>query len=246
MIHRERLLTPNMGQAETRINSKADLMKTILAATLLGLFCLAASVHAAEDDAASLDALLEGLPAEEAPAEKEPAATKPPQKAIVIDGEDIGTAPRSSDPVASIGQQMRDVKQRIEAGDTAEETQFMQKQIVSDLDKLLAQLNKQCSCKNPSPKPSSKPGGSGKPKGGSEPGQKSNKPSAQGSEEGTRQAEGAEETAADPHTVVREAWGHLPQRLREQVQAAAFERFLPQYEAVIEAYYERLAEENAP
>jgi hypothetical protein len=184
----------------------------------------------------NINSLLEGLSDEPAPAPKPTA----------IEGEDLGQPPADDNPLASIGQQMRQVKHRIDGGDTASETQFMQKQIVSDLDKLLEQLNKKCQggqCKNPSANPSPKPG-AGKPKGGSQPGQKSNRPGAQGSEEGVRKAEDVAETAADPKAAAREAWGHLPERLREQVQAAAFERFLPQYEEVIEAYYERLAEEQ--
>ena len=229
----------------------------IIVPTIVALLLLGGSPVLADDDLVpnddlqSIDYFLEGLP-DEPPAKQTPdEQPAKEQKPFVFPGEDIGEdigAPsEDANPLAGIGRQMRDVQKRIDGGDTASETQFMQKQIVSDLDKLLEQLNKQCNggqCNNPSQNAASKPG-AGKPKGGNQPGQASNRPNAQGSEEGTRKAEGVDETAADPRTVVREAWGHLPQRLREQVQAAAFERFLPQYESLIEAYYERLAEENS-
>ena len=39
------------------------------------------------------------------------------------------------------------------------------------------------------------------------------------------------------------AWGHLPERVRQQLQSAAIERFLPKYEDLIEQFYQRLAED---
>ena len=41
-------------------------------------------------------------------------------------------------------------------------------------------------------------------------------------------------------------WGHLPDKLRDEMQASLSEQFLPQYERLIEAYYQRLAEEGGP
>ena len=40
-------------------------------------------------------------------------------------------------------------------------------------------------------------------------------------------------------------WGQLPQRQREQMlQLGSFEEFLPKYDAMIEEYFKRLAEEK--
>ena len=46
--------------------------------------------------------------------------------------------------------------------------------------------------------------------------------------------------------ALKDVWGHLPPKLREQMQSGsfAFEQFLPKYEHLIEAYYTRLAEER--
>ena len=40
-------------------------------------------------------------------------------------------------------------------------------------------------------------------------------------------------------------WGHLPDRVREQLQQSYRERYLPGYEDLVEQYYEALAEEQA-
>ena len=43
--------------------------------------------------------------------------------------------------------------------------------------------------------------------------------------------------------LLRRHWGHLPAKLREQMQSSLKEQFLPKYERVIEDYYRRLAED---
>jgi hypothetical protein len=52
--------------------------------------------------------------------------------------------------------------------------------------------------------------------------------------------------AVDPKQVVGRLWGHLPDRLRHEMQSSFSEQFLPQYERLIEDYYKRLAEERSP
>lgn len=44
--------------------------------------------------------------------------------------------------------------------------------------------------------------------------------------------------------MISKAWGHLPTQVREQLQASMTERFLPQYESLIEAFYRSLAEKD--
>jgi len=41
-------------------------------------------------------------------------------------------------------------------------------------------------------------------------------------------------------------WGHLPDRLREQMQQSYHDRYLPEYEELVDAYFEALAEEPPP
>ena len=42
--------------------------------------------------------------------------------------------------------------------------------------------------------------------------------------------------------AIQRVWGHLEERLRQQMRTAGVESFLPEYEAMIEAYYKRLDE----
>ena len=44
--------------------------------------------------------------------------------------------------------------------------------------------------------------------------------------------------------MLKEVWGHLPARVREQMQNSASEQFLSKYEELIEKYYERLTEDS--
>ena len=43
--------------------------------------------------------------------------------------------------------------------------------------------------------------------------------------------------------VLRRFWGHLPEKIRDQMQSSMSEEFLPKYERLIEDYYRRLAED---
>ncbi len=56
----------------------------------------------------------------------------------------------------------------------------------------------------------------------------------------------AADPADDPMSLPSQAWGELPPQLREQLRSLAPEKFLPGYEALIEAYYRRLAEKRSP
>ena len=57
----------------------------------------------------------------------------------------------------------------------------------------------------------------------------------------------AEDARPDPELVkgmMKDTWGHLPAQAREEMLQNSPERFLPQYELLIERYYKRLAEEQ--
>lgn len=173
-------------------------------------------------------------------------AAKPvePPAADLEDGEDLG-AP-AADPLVAISRRMQRVGERMQQHDTGEATQRLQQRIVADLDQLLEQLNKQCSggqCQQPAAsKAGSKPG-TGKKAGTGE-----NTGTNQPAQESTERRDATATDAAAAEALQRELkaiWGHLPPKLREQLQSGLFEQFLPQYEQLIEAYYKRLAEESA-
>lgn len=44
-------------------------------------------------------------------------------------------------------------------------------------------------------------------------------------------------------SLVRDSWGNLPERARQELQSVSGEDFLPKYQRMIERYYRRLAEE---
>ncbi|MCX7426379.1 MAG: hypothetical protein NTW96_12245 [Planctomycetia bacterium] len=157
-------------------------------------------------------------------------------------------------PAVGIARRMRDVESRIARADCGNQTQQTQRQILADLDELIKQARKSCgqckpgdkkSCtgvqqRKPVAQPCNKPGeGQGKP---------GEKPS--GSNKGqigradpktpdTRRAD-VEQTK----TLMKQLWGELPQRDREQMLQLPVEEFLPEYELLIEDYFRRLSEEK--
>ena len=70
----------------------------------------------------------------------------------------------------------------------------------------------------------------------------SNKP-ATDSTERLGQENAASSDAAALEALVKQVWGHLPDRARQEMQNATVEDFLPKYQQAIEDYYRRLAEE---
>lgn len=123
----------------------------------------------------------------------------------------------------------------------------VQQQVVAQLDKLIAELSKQC--KNCNGQPSA-----GQPKPGqksqNKPGGKSGTPAASGQTAARDSTDRLESSNAKPvdkgdiEAVVKDLWGHLPERSREQMIQSFSEEFLPKYELEIEQYYRRLSEEN--
>jgi hypothetical protein len=123
----------------------------------------------------------------------------------------------------------------------------VQHQIISDLDKLIADLSKQCQCCNGQcqGEQSNKP-----PKPGENP--KPGKPGAAGSGRTAARdsTDRLDRSTAKPvdkgevNEMVKNLWGHLPERSREQMLQSFSDEFLPKYELEIEQYYRRLSEEQ--
>jgi hypothetical protein len=148
---------------------------------------------------------------------------------------DNDAAGESQNPLARIAEQMRAVESRIARHDTSPATQQAQQEIVESLDALLEQARQAAGSKKPDDE------GSGSAQAGVGNGQPAAGPprdSANRIERGTKeQAE-----TADVKDVLRRVWGHLPDKLRDEMQASLSEQFLPKYERLIEEYYKRLAE----
>ncbi len=165
-------------------------------------------------------------------------------------GEDIGQ-PSEDDPLLHISQEMRSVESLIPEQQKREHAVQLQQRIVEDLVKLIDQAEKQraqqqASGKNKKQQPSSKRESVQQPKRqpSSKPGKESNKPA----QDSTERMGKAENVRPDPEMLrglMKDSWGHLPAKTREQMLQNSPERFLPQYELMIEKYYKRLAEEQS-
>jgi hypothetical protein len=152
---------------------------------------------------------------------------------------DVTPAVQSDNPLAALAERMRAVEARIANKDTSPETQKLQKQILAELAALMEQAKKQGG--------GSKKPGNGPGKGSDQPGEGSGNPTAGPVRDSTNRIEqGTKEATetADVKDLLRRMWGHLPDKVRDQMQASLSEQFLPKYERLIEEYYKRLAEER--
>lgn len=189
------------------------------------------------------------------PAEKSPGATKRPTPEAATptptprpvvesgefaeEGEDIGARPAAR--LKKIRTRMESVRRQLEQGDSSQATQDLQAGIVAEFDALLARLE-QAGSKSPPPSGSAaataqKPTATPQPPASKD---------ATDSSQAARSQEAGAKTGIDAQELEREIWGQLPPQLREQLRNTVPERFLPGYEALIEAYYRRLSEQRRP
>ncbi len=173
-------------------------------------------------------------------------ATRPAADGVDVElqrrlgGEDLGSAPRDN-PLTHVAESMRDVQQRIGQQDTSRSTQQVQEQIVADLDMMLKQLQQQCqACQAAQSQAESQQAG----KAGTPQGQAAAKSPAEDSTTRLGQAETAETQAESQDSLLRQAWGQLPATVRQRMNSAAPEKFLPKYSKLIEDYFRRLSEER--
>ena len=183
----------------------------------------------------------------------EPAKSKPQtgmgQPDATQQGEDLGQPRQDATqsveplehPLARIGQEMREVEQRLVDSDSSQDTLEKQQAIIDQLELLIRQSRRR-SPKSSSGSDSRKPGsGSSTPQG-----DQATTRAAKPPRDSTPRLGQADPTEVGPggiQDLMAEMWGHLPVRLREQMQNVADVVFLPQYQELIEDYFERLAEE---
>ncbi len=162
-----------------------------------------------------------------------------------------GAAPRgqeaaSDNPFIKLSRQVRDAERRLKEADSGEQTQEMQRKIVEDLDKLIAQIEKQQQQKSQSQSQSKKPNSpqQGKkqpakqPKPGDQPGQEAEKPTDSGDQLANRKNE--KPTTGKLQDMLEKVWGELPERQRQDVMQASFDDFPAKYQYVIEEYFKTL------
>lgn len=194
----------------------------------------------------SLDSeLLEGLetiPADEA---AEPAAEPGKEQSP-----DIATS--DEDDFTRISKRMHEAERLIPQTESARTTRKLQKEIVSDLDKLIAQLEQQCKKCQGGASSGGKPSGqqTAKRENVKQPSQKpgDGEHDARNPARDSTQKLGKDEARkADMEQMkglLKDLWGQLPAKAREQMLQSSPEEFLPKYELLIEDYYRRLAEKQ--
>ncbi len=147
--------------------------------------------------------------------------------------------------LARIASRMREVEALMGEAKSGAPTQAMQAEIVNDLDKLI-----QAACR----RGGQSAAGAAKPKATSGSGKsKPPKPQDQGSANkskgqpgpgATPQGKPARVDMRQMQGLIKQLWGHLPPKARQQVSQAPVEQFLPKYELLIEQYFKTLAEQQ--
>lgn len=160
----------------------------------------------------------------------------------------------NKDPLGYISQEMRDAEASIPERRKQALTQALQQRIVDNLAQLIEQAEQQQAQQQQSSQKSSQEQQSAKRQSVKQPEQQAGKPSSgkdsqNPAQDSSNRMGQAQQVRPDPELLrglMKDAWGHLPEREREQMRQMAPEKFLPQYELLIERYYRRLAEERSP
>ncbi len=188
---------------------------------------------------------------EQKPPAGKPAVTEPKEGAA----EPAKSGPEAgANPLTPIIEKMKETGDRLGQGLLDDETRESQKQIVADLEKLLRQSRQKSqspqspqsnSSGNPESDPSSSQSDSPETQGGSGPAGGQRRKDQKDAAESTAQTEGGIPTDAErknQRRVLTDAvWGHLPPRVREELNRSISDRYLPEYEALVKRYYEALA-----
>ncbi len=180
---------------------------------------------------------------------------------VDLAGEDLGE--QAGNPLAAVRQSMLIAAGWLQRGAADARTQELQTDIVQRLDELIAELE-QASASEPPPNQTqreqatstSSSSQESQSTGGASAGQ--SQASAGDAPESQSEA-GASPAAStpgqrgapgdgivdlsDPQALQQSVWGHLPERLRTQMQSRMVESFLPSYREQIEAYFKALLEQ---
>ncbi len=170
--------------------------------------------------------LLKGLPSPKP-------STFPPSQSPMAEKNRVE---ESNDPIANLAARMRGVQNRMAKRDTSAMTQNEQRKIVADLDAMLQRANQ-----------SRKTAGNPNQAGGTQASTGNGVEAPHSPRDSTSRVERGDAQPTergDTKDVLRRIWGHLPEKLRDEMQSSFSEQFLPKYERLIEEYYKRLAEER--
>jgi len=184
-------------------------------------------------------------PPQDQPTTKKPSATDEELLKRLTEGEDLG---ESENALVRIGNKMRKAEGLLGQAKPSAEAQALQQQIVTDLDQLIKQMQRQKS-KCDSAKSASTSGGqrgNPSPQKNSHGNKGPNDTPARESTDQLRDKAAQAAELAERKKLLQNLWGDLPQHEREQLLNASGEQFLPKYQLLLEKYFRRLGEQQAP
>ena len=151
----------------------------------------------------------------------------------LVAGSDIG---ESTTLLMRVGRRMQAVAARLKPTISFDETQRMQKDILTDLDKLLQRTapNSTGKGKKP-PRQGAPPAPSRQPQ---LPNNDDTKPNSRNSALQRNLADAASESRTARQ---KRLWGSLPKQIRDRLRNVSNEQVVPKYQLLVDAYYERLS-----
>jgi hypothetical protein len=158
------------------------------------------------------------------------------------------------DPLVRLNRRMRQAEELLRSRKSGEETQKLQGKIVGDLDELINQLRQQQQQQQQSSSSSSskKQQQTAERESVAQPRQQQqasagSKPNTKPARDSSQRVGKAEAKKADPgklSDLIKDIWGELPARLRQQMMQSSAEQFVPKYELQIEEYFKALSEKQ--
>ncbi len=166
------------------------------------------------------------------------------------EGEAVSEA-EEDPPLIRIGDRMRAVQKRLAQADTGQETIQLQEAIIKDLDELLKKMQSgqacpQCGKSNCQQHVQQRQRAAAQAQQ-----QRQQQASSQIGNQPARDARRTMPRGPDARSkaelerMAKAIWGHLPPKMREQMEQAFSATLLPQYELLIERYFRTLAEQGA-
>lgn len=156
--------------------------------------------------------------------------------------------PNSPRPHSNLRQQMAESCQLLQQGHTAQAVR-VQDEIVSELDRLIAQFEQNKSSKTSSQQSNKRQSAQQRSESNSkqtEPNDNSPTTPNTGNSPGDSAAQASSEVKLkNPTAMQQDVWGHLPAKVRSQMQSRMVEEFLPSYREKIESYYRETVQEGA-
>lgn len=146
---------------------------------------------------------------------------------------------KDDSPLGQAVKKMREVEKRLSRTDTGEETRKKQSEIVKDLDQMIAQARRQAQMQGQRQGRPTRQQGQQK---GQQQGQ--NQPGANPDGGGVGHLATKKPTSAKAAVGSKDAWGHLPPELREEMTNVFREEPLPGREKMIGRYYESVTKKS--